>query len=145
MSNSVIRKVSIVDGQSTIIAGLPMTSGYVGDGGSALDAKLSIPYGLEVDGSGNIYVADANNHRIRKIDTNGIITTIAGTGTSGYSGDSGAATSAKLNNPTGIDLYIIQRGSWRWVNSVFHDFAIDRSCVSSLGDSVFHCSWSEWK
>ena len=104
MSNSVIRKVSIVDGQSTIIAGLPMTNAYGGDGGSALDAKLSVPYGLEVDGSGNFYFADSGNNVIRKIDANGVITTIAGTGTSGYSGDSGAATSATFNTPYDIVL-----------------------------------------
>ena len=77
-------------------------SGYRGDGGPATEALLSNPAGLCVDGAGNLYVSDTDNHVVRKIDTNGIITTFAGTGQSGYSGDGGPAAEAKLHNPSGL-------------------------------------------
>lgn len=79
------------------------TSGYSGDSGAATSAQLNEPGGILVDSSGNIYIADSGNHRVRKI-SNGTITTIAGTGSPGYTGDGGAATSAELNNPTGLAL-----------------------------------------
>ena len=63
-----------------------------------------LPEDLVLDGGGNLYIADAGNSRIRKVDQNGIITTIAGTGSAGFSGDGGAATSAELNNPIGVGL-----------------------------------------
>ncbi|HTA63830.1 MAG TPA: T9SS type A sorting domain-containing protein [Bacteroidia bacterium] len=78
------------------------TFGYSGDGGQATLAKLGKPGGLAFDGTGNIYFADAENHCIRKIDNSGTITTIAGNGTSGYSGDAGQATNAQLYNPYGV-------------------------------------------
>ena len=80
-------------------------AGYGGDGGAATSAILSAPDGIAVDGSGNIYIADQNNFRIRKIAAaSGIITTIAGSGVSGYSGDGGAATSATMTTPVGIAI-----------------------------------------
>jgi sugar lactone lactonase YvrE len=85
------------------IAGTPGVFGYAGDGGLATSAQLGAPAGICVDGSGNIYFADAGKHVIRKISTSGIITTIAGTGnTSGYAGDGGLATSAKLYTPNDV-------------------------------------------
>jgi len=77
-------------------------SGFSGDGGKAIQAKLNVPAGLAFDKSGNLFIADRNNHRIRKIDSRGIITTIAGTGTAGFSGDGDLATKAQLNHPSGI-------------------------------------------
>ena len=62
-------------------------------------AQLNYPNGVAVDASGNIFIADRHNHRVRRIGTDGIITTVAGTGTGGYSGDGGAATSAQLYYP----------------------------------------------
>ena len=88
------------------------TEGYSGDGGSADRAKLRYPHGVTIDESGSIYIADTYNHCIRKVDTSGIITTVAGDGTQGYSGDSGPADQAKLRYPDGVavggsgDLYI---------------------------------------
>lgn len=76
--------------------------GFSGDGSLATSAKLNNPIGICVDGIGNLYVADANNHRIRKISTSGIITTIAGNGTGGYSGDGFLAINAKINVPEGV-------------------------------------------
>src|SRR6201988_427284 len=79
------------------------TSNYSGDNGPATAAELSSPEGIAFDASGNMYFADGNNNRIRKIDAGtGIITTIAGTGTYGYSGDNGLATAAQLFGPETI-------------------------------------------
>jgi hypothetical protein len=77
------------------------TSG-LGDGGPAIDCELYQPYSTAVDGLGNIYIADAGNNRIRKVNTSGTITTIAGTGSAGYNGDNIAATAAQLNGPVGV-------------------------------------------
>jgi sugar lactone lactonase YvrE len=93
------------------------TAGYGGDGGPATSANLNQPAGLAFDGAGNMYIADQSNFRIRKVDTNGIITTVVGTGTAGYSGDGGPATSATLWYPSGLgfddagNLYISDSAS----------------------------------
>jgi streptogramin lyase len=76
--------------------------GYSGDGSSANLAQLNSPQGIAVDDSGNVYIADENNNRIRKINTGGIISTIAGNGKQGFSGDGGNALSAKLYNPSAV-------------------------------------------
>ncbi len=92
-------------------------AGYSGDGGAALDASLGILRGMAVDATGNIFIADWGNGRIREVDYNGIITTVAGNGVGGYSGDGAAATNASLNGPTGValdssgDLYIADTGN----------------------------------
>lgn len=78
------------------------TSGYSGDGGSTIQSSLNKPYGVTVDNSGNLYIADTENNRIRKVDESGTIHTIAGSGTSGYSGGEGPATSAALHTPSGV-------------------------------------------
>ena len=86
------------NGILTHVAGNPV-AGYSGDGGPANSAMLNAANGVGVDQSGNLYIADTGNNRIRKVSTNGSITTIAGTGTAGYSGDGGPATRAMLNGP----------------------------------------------
>jgi RHS repeat-associated protein len=78
------------------------TRGYGGDGGPATEAQFRYPTGLAVDASDNLYVADTENHRIRKVDTSGMITTFAGTGDAGYSGDGGAAVEAQMGSPYGV-------------------------------------------
>lgn len=78
------------------------TAGYSGDGGPATAAKVNLPADMYIDATGNMYIADANNHRVRKVNTAGIITTIAGNGTAGFGGDGGLATAAMLNTPSGI-------------------------------------------
>ena len=99
-SNSRVRKVD-TNGIITTIAGTG-TNGFAGDGGIATNAELYYPQSVSIDGFGNVYIADKFNYRIRKINTNGIIFTIAGNGTAGYSGDFGAATNAELNYPSGV-------------------------------------------
>ena len=98
--NDRIRKVD-TDGTITTVAGSG-AAGFSGGGGPATGARLSRPMGVALDGAGNLYIADADNNRIRKVDTSGTITTVAGTGTEGFSGDGGPATSAELSFPTGV-------------------------------------------
>ncbi len=98
--NHRIRKVA-AGGVITTVAGSG-TLGFSGDGGAATAARLTVPEGVAVDAAGNLYIADAGNHRIRKVDTGGVITTVAGSGTLGYGGDGGAATAAQLNWPRGV-------------------------------------------
>jgi sugar lactone lactonase YvrE len=87
----------------TVIAGTG-SCGFSGDGGPAKSAQLNDPNGIVFDGAGNLYFADWNNHRIRRIDRNGIITTVAGTGVAGYSGDGGQAARAQLAYPYGMGI-----------------------------------------
>jgi sugar lactone lactonase YvrE len=91
------------------IAGNGTVSGFSGDGGQASSAKLNTPWNVYVDQSGRGYIADTDNHAIRMVDTTGITTTVAGTGTVfGFSGDGGQATNAQLYSPNGI--YVDQNG-----------------------------------
>ena len=99
-NNHRIRKVD-PSGTTATIAGTGV-SGFSGDSGAAVQAQLNLPHGVAVDGSGNVYIADTNNHRIRRVDSSGTTTTIAGTGVSGFSGDGGAAVQARLNSPHGV-------------------------------------------
>ncbi len=98
--NDVIRKVS-PSGLITTVAGTG-TQGYSGDGGPATAATLDGPWGVAVDTTGNLFIADLGNRVIRKVSPAGVITTVAGTGTQGYSGDGGPATAATLNAPWGV-------------------------------------------
>ena len=99
-NNYRVRKVD-TNGLITTVAGNG-SIGYSGDGGTATNAAIYYPAGVVVDAAMNIFIADYYNNRIRKVDTNGIITTVAGNGSSGYSGDGGAATSATLDDPIGV-------------------------------------------
>jgi uncharacterized protein (TIGR03437 family) len=82
--------------------GLPASFGFSGDGGPAASARLNLGRSTAVDSRGNLFIADTGNHRIRKVSPAGVITTSAGTGSAGYSGDGGPATSAQLNLPVGV-------------------------------------------
>jgi trimeric autotransporter adhesin len=107
-----------VNGQIESVAGNGVAD-YGGDGGKAISAKLNDPEAVAIDFSGNLYIADTGNHRIRKVTPNGIISTIAGNGTQGFSGDGGPAVSAGLNDPSGVavgpsgNLYIADSGNHR--------------------------------
>ncbi len=106
--NCVVREVSAQTGNISTLAGTPPDTtgshcGYSGDGGLATSAKLELPNGVAVDVSGNIFIPDTGNCRIREVSAQtGIISTVAGTGSCGYSGDGGLATSATLNAPDGV-------------------------------------------
>jgi len=102
VSNQVVRMVSKSTGNITTFAGTNCCYGFAGDGGPANAAVLNHPVGLAFDSSGNLYIGDSNNHRIRMVAPNGIITTVAGNGNPGFSGDGGPATKAELNEPFGI-------------------------------------------
>ena len=115
-SNNRVRKVDSSGTITTVVGG--GISG-LGDGGPATAAQLNQPVGVAVDGSGNLYIADAGNSRVRKVDGSGTITTVAGTGGFGFSGDGGPATAAQLNSPYGValdgsgNLYIGDTGNQR--------------------------------
>ncbi len=100
--NNRIRKVTI-DGMIRSIAGITV-DGFSGDDGQATEAELNYPMGIAVDATGNVYIADTGNHRVRKIAANGIISTVFGTGAEGFSGDDGLGVNAQLYSPNGIAL-----------------------------------------
>ncbi|HVW85071.1 MAG TPA: hypothetical protein VHB50_10345 [Bryobacteraceae bacterium] len=102
-SNQSVRKVDHNTRTVTTIAGNG-SLGYSNDGSSALGAQLADPHDVAIDPAGNVYIADTLNSRVRRIDTNGTISTFAGNGTRGYSGDGGPAASAQLSLPTGLAL-----------------------------------------
>lgn len=102
--NNRVREVTIATGDITTVAG-DGVQGYSGDGGLATNAELNFPSRPFIDAAGNIYIADFQNNRVREVDAaTGIITTIVGTGTAGFSGDGGPAPSAELNGPLSVAL-----------------------------------------
>ncbi len=117
--NSRIRKVTVATGVITTAAGNGV-AGYSGDGGQATSAELNLPQGIALDGSGNLYIADSSNNRIREANiSSGVITTVAGNGTGGYAGDNGGATSAEISGPYDVALdsagnfYLSDGGNFR--------------------------------
>lgn len=117
INNHRIRKVD-PSGIITTVAGTG-TGGYNGDGIAATSAELYDPFDVIIDGAGNLYIADFSNHRVREVNTSGIISTVAGIGFAGYSGDGGPATAAEINYPLAIyatpsgGLYIAEWGGHR--------------------------------
>jgi uncharacterized protein (TIGR03437 family) len=101
----IVFAASALSQQYTIstIVGKAGNPGFAGDGGSAVGSQLNYPTGIAIDKSGTIYIADGLNNRVRKV-SGGVISTFAGNGTAGYTGDKGPATSAELNNPIGLAL-----------------------------------------
>ncbi len=102
-TNQVIREVSAATHEITTVAGQPGLASYTGDGGAATSAGLNLPEGVAVDSEGNIFIADTGNSVIRKVSAaSGEISTVAGTGGTGLTGNGGSATAALLNAPTGV-------------------------------------------
>jgi len=112
--NARVRKIT--NGTINTVAGSG-TAGFGGDSGAATSAQLNIPAGLAVDGAGNLYIADFSNNRVRKVTPGGTITTLAGNGLEGYSGDGGPANGAQLTTPVGLaadssgNVYIADSGN----------------------------------
>jgi len=100
--NNRIRKIG-TDGIISTVVGTGDAS-FRGDGGQATSAAINHPEGVTLDSVGNLYIADTYNHRIRKVDTSGVITTVAGNGNNTFSGDAGPATLASLNYPKGVSV-----------------------------------------
>jgi len=115
--NSRLRSLSPASAVQSI-AGTSFT-GFGGEGGPALAALLNSPRGIAIDRGGNIYVADTSNHRVRRINPGGLITTVAGTGTAGFSGDGGPGNQARLSSPDDVaispdgDIYIADASNYR--------------------------------
>ena len=112
------------NGIVTRTAGSSRKTGYSGDGGPGLDAELRTPSGIAIDAAGDIFIADASYYRVRKgkVSPDGL-STVAGTGVQGYSGDGASATSAQLSRPTGLttdikrNLFIVDSLRVRKVSS----------------------------
>lgn len=140
--NNRVRKVTR-DGVISTVAGggspnscLPSTAlANVGDHGPGVDAVLCQPHGLAIDGQGNLYIADTANNRIRKLDRNGIISTVAGTGQAGQGRDGQPAGEAQLNAPEGLaldkegELFIADSG-----NDIVRKIRADGTIVTVAGD-----------
>jgi sugar lactone lactonase YvrE len=115
--HAVVRKVA-PDGLITTFAGDGI-AGFAGDGGAATNASFNDPTALAIDSSGNLFIADTGNNLVRKVDTNGIVTTFAGNGTGGFSGDGGPATNASLYNAISVavnalgEVFIADEGNLR--------------------------------
>ena len=132
--NGYVRKVTIATGIITRVAGQEYTTGYTGDGGLATSATLNQADGVAVDRYGNIYIADKGNNCIRKVTAStGIISTLAGTGVSGYTGDGGPATSATLNQPFDVtvdkdgNVYVTDNG-----NNVIRKITASTGIISTV-------------
>lgn len=144
-SNHCIRKIN-TSGVISTIAGTGGTSGYSGDGSAATSARFFDPLGLAIDVSGNLYVADHNNSRIRKINSStGIISTIAGNGTPASSGDGAAATAAEIEYPTGVvvdaagNVYFSEylTGKVRKIDAISGN-------ISTFATGMFHPAYMEF-
>ena len=135
--NHRIRRVS-PDGIISTVAGSEFGGFFSGDGGPATDASLAFPQGVAVDAAGNLFVADTFNHRIRQVSPDGIISTVAGNGIRGLSGDGGPATNASLANPDGLavdaagNLFIADSSNHR-IRRVSPDGIISKVAGSEFG------------
>jgi len=132
---NVVRKIN-TSGVISTFAG-DGTAGFAGDGGSATLASLDSPYAVALDAFGNVFISDVKNNRVRKVDVSGAISTYAGAGTAGYSGDNGPATDAELNRPAGLatdkdgNLYIADAD-----NNVIRKVATDGTITTAVGNGT---------
>ena len=150
--NSRVRKVN-TSGVITTVAGTG-TNGFSGDGGPAIAADITYAFGVSLDASNNLYISDYNNNRIRKVDGSGIITTVAGSGTGGFSGDGGPATAAQLSNPVDVtfdgsgNMYIADRSNSRIrkiglaTTPITGTFSVCQGSTTSLSNATSGGTWS---
>ncbi|MFP6589097.1 MAG: Ig-like domain-containing protein [Candidatus Latescibacterota bacterium] len=137
-NNHCLRAIAASDNTISTIAGTGGAPGFSGDGGVATNARFAFPRAVFVDTSGSIYIADRFNHRIRRINTSGDITTLAGDGVLGASGDGAAANVARLGSPAGVwlydnrELFIADSGNHR-VRRVDDDNALGLSGTTTIG------------
>ena len=131
--NDVVREVDLSTGLISTVAGNG-TSGYSGDGAAATTAQLGYPTGVAVDAAGSLFIADRGNNVIRAVDlSTGVISTVAGNGTSGYSGDGAAAGSAQLSGPSGVavdaagNLFVADSG-----NNVVREVDLSTGLISTV-------------
>jgi len=136
-SNNKIRKVSADTGIITTVAGTG-AAGFSGDGGSAGAARLRGPRGVEIASNGDVYIADTSNHVVRRVEAaSGVIATVAGTGSAGYSGDGGAAAAATLKAPVSVtvrangDVYVADTG-----NHAVRAFTVGGAITTVAGTGV---------
>lgn len=140
-ANNCIRKIKLSTNIITTVAGT-VTAGFSGDGATALTAQLTSPGGIAINAAGDLFISDKGNQRIRKVTAaSGNISTIAGTGTAGFSGDGALATAAKINSPAGIavdgagNIYFADRS-----NSRIRKIAASNSYISTIagnGNTTF--------
>ena len=134
--NNRVRK--IVGGKITTIAGTG-AEGFSGDGGAAISAQLESPSGVAIDSAGNIYIYDAGNLRIRKVDANGIITTVAGNGQSGSTADGGLATGAMLGLNTNGSVVVDSAGNFYFsdvTNNAVRKVTVSNGIISTFAGKV---------
>jgi len=119
LDNQRIRRLNLKTKKTQVIAGNGQR-GYAGDGGAAINASLNMPHEIRFDKKGNLYIVERDSHTVRKVDMkNGTISTVAGTGVAGFSGDGGPATNAQLRSPHSIafdqegNLFICDVGNHR--------------------------------
>lgn len=140
LNDNIIRKIDLA-GIIATVAG-DGEQGFSGDGGAATNAELDSPAGVAVDANGNLYIADTHNHCVREV-SGGNITTIAGTGVAGFSGDGGAATAAMLNQPTAVavgadgSLYVADTDNHRIRKVVFGSSGTTITTIAGNGEQFF--------
>jgi len=110
-NNHIIRRIDAFSHVITTVAGTPASHGYAGDGGAATAALLTSPEGIAFDEAGDLFIADTGNNVIRKVNTAGTISTVAGTGTAGFNGDGPTATAAQLSSPWSVSVAVVQNES----------------------------------
>src|SRR5438034_323964 len=152
ISDNCVFKLEQQNGVLTRVAGNSRV-GYSGDGASAINARLSDPRGVAVDGAGNLFIADSGNYRIRKVSFDGIISTVAGNGSQGFSGDGGPATSAQLVRREGVagdgdgNLFIADKKAYTFALSIRYNSHIGKVSADGIirtvaGNGSFSCSYS---
>lgn len=137
VSNSIkIRRIDLTTGIITTVAGKDST-GYSGDGGPATNARITAALDVIPDACGNFYIPDEYSHVIRKVDSLGIIHTLAGNGVPGYTGDNGPAANAQLNNPRGVamdaqgDLYVLDNS-----NARIRKITLNPTCIPTTVNDI---------